>query len=188
MFDQPSTHYRADAGSDRAKARPGSDRATAFVLCERTADDGKTAGNEERRAKSLKCAGGDQLSDVGGKSARSRGARKKRDPDQKNAATPVVIAERTANEEKRGEQERVGFDDPLKIDRGGVEARLQRGQCDIHDSAIDERHAGSENSGGENPAAARFRARRCRRSRPDYVLVTRFSEEGPHNRSISEES
>src|SRR6202051_1148167 len=99
MFDQPSTHYRADAGSDRAKARPGSDGATAFVLCERTADDGETAGNEKRRAKSLKCAGGDQLSDVGGESARGRCACEKHDANQKNAATSVVIAERTADKE-----------------------------------------------------------------------------------------
>src|SRR5260370_41573159 len=117
MFDQPSTHYRADAGSDRAKARPGSDGATAFVLCERTADDGKTAGNEERRAKSLKCAGGDQLSDVGGKSARGRRACEKRDPDQKKAATAVKDARRTANEQKRREQERTGFADHLTIAR-----------------------------------------------------------------------
>src|SRR4029077_11577319 len=101
MFDQPSTHHRTDAGGDRAEARPGSDGAAAFVLCERSADDGETAGNEERRAKSLKCAGEDELTDVGGKSARGRRRGKKRDADEKNAAPAIVIAERTADEEER---------------------------------------------------------------------------------------
>src|SRR4030081_525171 len=187
MLDQPATHHGSDSGSDRAKPRPGSDRATAFAVQKRTADNGKTAGHEERRAKSLKRAGGDQLTDVGGKSATGRRGRKKRDPSQKNTATSVMIAERAANQEERGEQKRVGFDHPLQIHGSGVEARLQCGQCDIDDGAIDERHGGSENGGGENPATARFRTRRCRRARSDYVLVTRFSEDRPHVYSVSKD-
>src|SRR5204862_4320809 len=110
-----------------------------------------------------------------------------RNPDQKNAATAVVIAERTADEEERGEQEGVGFNHPLQVHCGGVEARLQCRQCDVDDSAIDERHGGSENGGGEHPATGRFRTGRSRRARPDYVFVTRFSEEGPHVCSILED-
>src|ERR1700730_14131339 len=107
MLDQPATHHWSNSGSDRAKTRPGSDRAPAFVVRKRTADNGKTSGHEERRAESLKRAGDDQLTDVGGKSAPGRRGRKKRDPNQKNTATSVMIAERAANQEERGEQKRV---------------------------------------------------------------------------------
>ena len=176
VLDQPATHHGADSGSDCAKARPGPDGATAFILRKRTTDDGETAGNEERRAESLKRPGSDQLADVPSKSARGRRRGEQRNADQKNAATAVVIAKRTADEQQRGEQKRVGFDHPLQVNGGGVEARLQRRQRDVDDGAVDEGHAGSENGGCEHPASARFRTRRGGGARPDYVLVTRFSE------------
>src|ERR1700724_3746200 len=100
MFDQPSADHRPDTGSDRAKARPSTDGASTFLFREGTADDGKAARNKERRAQPLKCAGGDQLTDVRSESARGRRRREKRNANKKNAATPVVIAERTADEEE----------------------------------------------------------------------------------------
>src|ERR1700686_4494702 len=105
MFNQPSTHHRSNAGSDRAKARPSTDGASTFLLREGTANDGKTPWNKERRAQPLKCAGGDQLTNVRRKSARGRSQREERNANHKNAATPVVIAERTPDEQEGREQE-----------------------------------------------------------------------------------
>ena len=93
MFDQPSAHHRPDAGRDCAKARPGPDGAAAFVFRKGITNNGQTAGNEKGRAKSLKCAGCDQLVDVRGESARRRRRGKERNADQKNAAPSVVISE-----------------------------------------------------------------------------------------------
>src|SRR5213079_2848904 len=78
MLDQPSAEHGPDSCSDRAKTRPGSNRATAFVLRKRAADNGETARDEKRRAQSLKCAGGNQLMNVRNKSASHRrgGARR----------------------------------------------------------------------------------------------------------------
>src|ERR1700726_2514423 len=105
MFDQPSADHRPDTGSDRAKARPSTDGASSFLLRKGTANDGKTAWNKERRAQPLKRAGGDQLTDIRSKSARGRRQREERNANHKNAATPVVIAERTPDEQEGREQE-----------------------------------------------------------------------------------
>src|SRR5882762_2642005 len=117
MLDQPSAKHRPDSCCDRAKTRPGSNRATAFVLRERAADNGETARDEKRRAQSLKCAGGNQLMDVRGKSASRRCQGKNGHADQKNISPSVVVAERTTDEKERGEQEGISFDYPLHVHR-----------------------------------------------------------------------
>src|SRR5438876_11379028 len=93
MLDQPSAEHGPDSGSDRAKTRPGSNRATAFVLRKRAADNGETARDEKRRAQSLKCAGGNQLMDVRGKSARRRPKGEYGHADHNNVSETVVVAE-----------------------------------------------------------------------------------------------
>src|SRR5204863_6550907 len=141
-----------DAGRDRAKARPSTDSASTFFLRKGSANDGQTAWNEKRGAKSLNCASSDQLPDIPSESTSGRCQRKERDTNEKNAPAPIMIAERTADEQERGEQKRISFDDPLQIRSSGVEACLQGGQRDVDDGAIDEGHAGSEDCGCEYPA------------------------------------
>src|SRR5207244_11571080 len=47
-LDQPATENWANCGSDRAKARPGTDSASAIFLAKGAADDGETTGQEKR--------------------------------------------------------------------------------------------------------------------------------------------
>ena len=56
MFDQPSADYWSNPGGDGAKARPSPNCPAAFLVRKRTANNGETAGNKKRRAKSLKGA------------------------------------------------------------------------------------------------------------------------------------
>jgi hypothetical protein len=46
-----------------------------------------------------------------------------------------------------------GFDNPLHFCQRRVESRLQGGQGDVHDGAVDERQARSENGGRQYPPA-----------------------------------
>src|SRR5260370_24991712 len=141
MRDQPSAEHWHDSCSDRAKTRPGSNSATAFVLRKRTADNGETARDEKRRAQSLKCAGGNQLMDVRGKSASRRRQGEDGHTDQKNVSASVVVAERTTDEKERGEQEGISFDDPLHVHRSAFDICLQLRQRNVCDATVAERHA-----------------------------------------------
>ena len=53
LLDQPATEDRSDSGGDCTKARPGADSASAIFLAKGAANDGETAGHEQRGAESL---------------------------------------------------------------------------------------------------------------------------------------
>ena len=101
-------------------------------------------------------AGGNQLTYAGSKSAPRGRESEKRDTDQENAASSVVISEGSADKQKRREQERVRFDDPLHVNDRRVQVRLQRRQRHVHNRAVDERHARSERCRGQHPGPGRF--------------------------------
>src|SRR5882724_8481468 len=69
LLDQPTTEDWSDSGSDRTKARPGADSASAIFLAKGAADDGETARDKQRRAESLGCASDNQRADSGSQTA-----------------------------------------------------------------------------------------------------------------------
>src|SRR5438067_2243537 len=105
MFDQPAPDYWPDSGGDGTQARPRPDGASTFLLRKRTADDRETARHQQRRANSLGRAGSNELTDVGRESAPCRCQREQGDANQENAASSIVISERSADKQQRGEQE-----------------------------------------------------------------------------------
>src|ERR1041385_1018868 len=125
MFHQPAAEHWSNRGSNRGKSRPRSDRFTTLVFVEGSADEGETSRHEQCAADSLHCASDDQLLDVRSKAAERGGNREDHDADVEDATASIAIAERTADEQQRGEKERVSLDDPLYTDRGGVEIGLQ---------------------------------------------------------------
>jgi len=118
--------------------------------------------------------------DVRRKSARRRRQGKNGDADQKNVSASVVVAERTTDKKKRGEQEGISFDDPLHVHRSGFEICLQRRQRNVYDRPVDERHARCENGGGKDPAAPCFFTGRCSCARADYIFIAGISKKRPH--------
>src|SRR5438132_5553858 len=90
-LDQPATKYWSNSGSDRTKARPGSDSASAIFFPKGAADDGETTRDEQRSPKSLGSAGDDQGTDSGSETA-PRGSRTEDDhAHDENASSPVEI-------------------------------------------------------------------------------------------------
>src|SRR5207248_2973757 len=69
LLDQPTTEDWSNSGSDRTKDRPGADCASAILLATGAADDGETAGQEQRGAKSLGSAGDNQRANSGSQTA-----------------------------------------------------------------------------------------------------------------------
>ena len=153
MFDQPAADHWPNSGRDRTKPRPSADGASAFALRKGAANDCETTRNQQRRAKSLRCARSNQLTYAGSKSTPRGRESEKSDTNQENPASPVVISQGSADKQKRREQERVSFDYPLHVHDRGVQVLLQRGQRHVHNGAVDERHARSESRGREHPAS-----------------------------------
>lgn len=152
-FHQPPSQDRPDSSRDRAEAGPRSDRPAAFVFGEGIADDGETPWNQQRRTDSLERPGRNQGSDPAREPARGGRRRENHHADHEYSAPPVTISQRTAHQEKRGEQERIRFNDPLHADDSGLQILLERGQRDIHDGAVDERQARTQNRRREDPLA-----------------------------------
>src|SRR5437773_12521033 len=91
LLDQPAAEDWSNSGSNRTKARPGADRASAIFLAKRTADDGEAAGDKQRRPESLGSGGDYQRADSGSQTA-PRGSRGEDDyADNENASSPVAI-------------------------------------------------------------------------------------------------
>ena len=72
-------------------------------------------------------------------------------------ASAVKVAQRSACQEKRGKHERVRFDDPLNVRYRRMQIGLQRRQRHVHDGAIDERHARTEDCHSQHPRTGGIR-------------------------------
>ena len=73
------------------------------------------------------------------------------DPDDEQPLAPVEVAERSAEQDQRREEQRVAFDDPLHLRRVRAQLALDHRQRDVHRRAVDERHRRSENRRDEHP-------------------------------------
>ena len=90
-LDQPATENWSNCGSDRAKARPGANRASAIFLAKGAANDGETAGHEQRRAESLDSTSHNQRADSGSETAPRRSRAEDDHADDENASSPIAI-------------------------------------------------------------------------------------------------
>ena len=74
------------------------------------------------------------------------------DAGQKGPAPAEPVAERTAQQDQRGQHQHVAVDDPLQAGDVGVQVLTHRGQRDVDDRAVQERHPGAEGGGRQHPA------------------------------------
>src|SRR5205085_12151487 len=111
---------------------------------------------------SLGSASNDQRTDSGSETAPRRSRSEDDHAHDENASSPIAITQRTADKKKRRKEQGIGFDYPLDVGNGGVERALQRGQGDVDNSAVDKRHARSEDRGREHPGLRSFTTGRSR--------------------------
>ena len=71
-------------------------------------------------------------------------------------STPESVAQRAAEQDERGQREGVGIDRPCQSGRAGVEVLVYRGQRDVDDGRVEQRHAGARDRRGQHPPSARF--------------------------------
>ena len=148
VLGEPSAQHGTDGGGDRREAGPRPDGAAALLLGEIGADQSQAAGDQQRAAYSLEAPGNNQLPDVGRQSAPGRGCGEEHDAGGEDLAAAVQVSQRPADEEQRRQEERVRFHHPLNVRQGRMQGRLQRRQRHVHDRAVDERHARTEDGRG----------------------------------------
>ena len=143
------------------------DRAAAPLSREMGAQEGQAAGHDERRADALDGARDDQLLDVGRQAAPGGSGGEDDGTDGEQPLAPEMIAEHAADENERGQEQRIGFDDPLQRRDIGVEAALDRRQRHIDRGGVDDGDARAAHRRRENAsvgeAAMRRRARAGKR-------------------------
>ena len=91
------------------------------------------------------------MSDAGREAAPGGSRGENHDARDEDSTASVAIPERTADEQQRGEEERISFDDPLDADDRGLQILLQRWQRHIHHRAVDKGETGAEDGRSEDP-------------------------------------
>ena len=114
-----------------------------------------------RNAAPIPCSARPTMS-IAGEVARpqsDRRGREEHDAEQEHALAAELIAHRSADQDQRAQEQRVGFDHPLHVGDRRVEVGLERGQRDVDDRRVDERHARPEDGRDERPSATGRRHR-----------------------------
>ena len=108
-----------------ARRRPGADRLAARFALECAVEQGEAVRQQQRRADPLQGAGEQHL-ERAAQRADWRSEAEQRGPDHQPQAAPMVIAERAAEQDQRGERQRIAVDHPLDLGRAAtpVEARI----------------------------------------------------------------
>ena len=78
------------------------------------------------------------------------------DAGEEDPAASEAVAERAAEQDERGERQRVGVDHPLQAGGAGAEVGTDRGQRDRDDRGVEEGHARPQNGGEQDPPPGRL--------------------------------
>jgi hypothetical protein len=96
----------------------------------------------------LEAAGNDKLPDIGRQSAPGRSYSEEHHAGCEDLAAAVQVAQRPADEEERREEKCVGFYNPLNFRYIRTQRRLQRWERNVYYSAVNKRHARTEDGRG----------------------------------------
>ena len=87
------------------------------------------------------------------------------DAEDEDSAAPVTVAQRTAEEDQRGQRERVAVEDPLERARRGVQIPADGRQRDVDNRPVEECHPRAEHRDRQHPSAGAARVANLTRCR-----------------------
>ena len=108
---------------------------------------------QHRSADSLQHPGDDQQLDVGSDRAQQRGAGEHGRSEHEDPPAPVAVAERSAEQDQRGERQQIPVEDPLQRAGLGLEVAADVGERDVDDRSVEKRETGAQDGDREHPAA-----------------------------------
>ena len=179
MFHHPSAEHGTDCSGNRCEARPGADGAPSLFGRERYADQREAARHEQCAASALEPRATTSCGISAGKTTPHGCGGKEDNADRENPAAAVEVAKRSSSEKKGCQDERIGFNDPLDVRYGRMQAGLYRGEGHVDHRAIDEGHARAEDCSGEDPWA-RSRGKPSAGSRQNRGFIARRFGNGGH--------
>src|SRR5580700_490716 len=138
LLRQPTADNRAGGRRQGRETRPETDRAAPLFARVGGADQRQAAGRQQRSADPLDAARRDEHLDTAGERARDGGRREEHDAAREDLAAAVEVAQRSAQQNQRREEERITFDHPLRLAAGGVKLALKHGQRHVDRRAVDE--------------------------------------------------
>ncbi len=128
-------------------------------------DQRQRTGHEEGARGALHRAGHDQDLGIRRRRDRDRGDAEADEADAQHEHAAVGVAHRPGDEDERAEGDEVGIHDPLLGRDPAAELAADRGQGDVDDRAVEERHERAEHRDRQHqPAGWRSSAHRCRRA------------------------
>ena len=153
-LDDGAADERAERHGHAGDRAEDADRGAALRGRERRAEQREPERDQQRRARALDGAGGDQPADVGRERAgRGRGGEEaETDPVEPPPAEPV--AERGAGHEQHGEAEVVAVDGPLELLERRAEIGLDGAERARHHEGVERGHQRADGGEGDDPARA----------------------------------
>ncbi len=165
---EPAPEERPHGRADAPEPRPQAHRPAPVVGVEGGLDEGERTGREQRAADTLEGAGGDQHTGVRGQTAQQGRGGEPQHAEDEDAAAAEPVAEGAAEEDQPGQRDHVGVDGPLQGGEVGTEVAADVGQRDVDDGRVQQRHAGAEDGGQQDPLA-------LRRGQPDIGHAPRYT-------------
>ena len=138
--DEPPADERSDRPEYAAQPGPSPDGARAVVAPEARLEDRQTARREQRCADTLEDPSRDEHFDARRGAAQQRGEGEPHGADHEDPAAAVPVAERTAEQDERGQRQQVPGEHPLQRTDPGVEVVADVRQGDVDDGRIQRRH------------------------------------------------
>ncbi len=156
----PVDEHAAEAGTgggrDGAGRAPKGGRYRPLLEWELREDEPERGWHEDRAADRLERTGSDQHVDVPGQPAHGRGGEEEQHAGEEEAAAAETVGEPPGGNERGGEENVVGVQDPREVGERGVrEGGAQVGEGDVHDRHVEEAHEGCDRGDQQNLPATR---------------------------------
>jgi hypothetical protein len=171
-LDEPAAKERPDGAGQTGKPRPGADRTHPVLGGERRLQDRQRPGRQQGGADSLQGPGRDQEADARGEPAQQRRQREPRHADDEDPAPAEAVAKRSAEQDERGERQRIGVDRPLQRGGARVELLADAREGDVDDGAVDEGQSRPQNRREQDPAPGRLAVAQAARHQSDGRSVS----------------
>ena len=155
----PSSHEqaadrRAQAGGQRCRGAPQSDRVGPALGGEGRDDQRQRGRHQHGRAEGLHDAGADEEADRRREGADHRGDREDQDTPDERASPADQVGHPAERDQERREDDVVGVQDPRQVADRGVRERLaDAGERDVDDRGVEERQERPERGDPQDCAA-----------------------------------
>ena len=150
-----AAHQRPDRQRGAGDRAPDAEREGALRALELVREQRQRRGEHRRRPDPLRGAREVEHEPAARRRAQGRADGERDQPGGEDGAAAAAVGERARRQQRRGERERVGVDDPLQLREARVQVGPDRRQRDVDDGHVEQQHRrGRRHDGERDPAHA----------------------------------